>query len=354
MDKRQTLKNNYSIILAGGVGTRLWPLSTEAFPKQFVDPFGSGKSFLKMTYDRLATICPNDQTLFLTNKRYKDLIMSEVSGITGSQILSEPCMRNTAPALALASYKMWKMNKDAKLLICPSDHLILKEEIFTQAVEKAFSFIDKEEAIITFGVEPTSPHTGYGYIKASESDKIGDVLRFTEKPDRKKAESFLAEGNYFWNSGIFVWSAAYFVKLVKQYMPKVAEVLDANLDVLNTEGEEEFLEKYYPEFEDVSVDYAILENADNVKVIPVDMAWDDLGSFGALFDRAPKSDAENFVLPEAVVEKDSSGNMVLSKKKKIILNDVSNLVVVETDDYLLISSKEGISNIKELRKEALK
>jgi len=348
------LKNNYSVILAGGVGTRLWPLSTEDFPKQFVDPFGTGKSFLKMTYDRLATICPNDQTLFLTNKRYKDLILSAIPGTSPFQVLSEPCMRNTAPALALASYKMWKLNKDAKLLICPSDQIILKEEVFTSAVEKAFAFIDKEDAIITFGVEPTSPHTGYGYIKAAASDKISDVLRFTEKPDLFKAQSFLNEGNYFWNSGIFVWSAAYFVDLVRKFMPKVAAVLDENIDVLNTEKEEAFLEKYYPEFEDISVDYAILENADNVKVIPVDMSWDDLGSFGALFERAPKSEADNFVLPEAVVERNSVGNMVLSKGKKIILNGVSNLVVIETDDYLMISSKEGISDIKELRKEALK
>ncbi len=354
MDKLLALKNNYSVILAGGVGTRLWPLSTEAFPKQFVDPFGTGKSFLKMTYDRLAAICPDDQTLFLTNKRYEDLILSEIPGVTSSQVLSEPCMRNTAPALALASYKMWKLNKDAKLLICPSDQIILKEQIFTDAVNKAFSFIEKEDAIITFGVEPTCPHTGYGYIKASDSDRISDVLRFTEKPDVQKAETFLAEGNYFWNSGIFVWSAAYFVKLVQMYMPEVARILEANMDVLNTEAEAAFLEKYYPEFEDISVDYAILENADNVKVIPVDMSWDDLGSFGALFDRAPKSEAGNFVLPEAVVEKNSVGNMVLSKGKKIILNGVSNLVIVETDDYLMISSKEGISDIKELRKEALK
>jgi len=347
------LKNNYSVILAGGVGTRLWPLSTEAFPKQFVDPFGTGKSFLNMTYDRLATICPREQTLFLTNKRYKDLILSEVPGTTSSQVLSEPCMRNTAPALALASYKMWKMNKNAKLLICPSDQIILKEEVFTKAVEKAFSFIDNEDAIVTFGVEPTSPHTGYGYIKSSDAEKISDVLRFTEKPDLEKAKTFLAEGNYFWNSGIFVWSAAHFVKLVRLYMPEVAAILDANIDLLNTDQEVDFLEEFYPQFEDISVDYAILENADNVKVIPVDMSWDDLGSFGALFERAPKSEAGNFVLPDLVVERESKGNMVLTSGKKVILNGVSDLVIVETDDYLMISSKEGITDIKELRKEAL-
>jgi mannose-1-phosphate guanylyltransferase len=348
------LKDNYSIILAGGVGTRLWPLSTEAFPKQFVDPFGQGKSFLQMTYDRLSAICPDENKLFLTNKRYKKLILNEVSGVSMRQIVSEPCMRNTAPALALAAYKMWKRNKSAKLLVCPSDHLILKEEVFSDAVRRAFEYVGEKEAIITFGIQPTCPHTGYGYIKAADQGSVSDVLRFTEKPDLEKAKSFLAEGSYYWNSGIFVWAAEHFVKLVRKHIPSVAEILDEHFDVLNTQEEEAFLEEYYPKFEDISVDYAILEKANEVKVIPVDMDWDDLGSFGALFERAPKTANSNFVRPDLIVERNSSGNMVLSNGKKVILNGVDNLVVVETDDYLMISSQEGISDIKELRKEALK
>ena len=348
------MKNIYGLVLAGGVGSRLWPMSTQQKPKQFVDVLGDGESLIQKTHNRLAQFISKEHIFYLTNTSYKTDIINQLNLNNAYAMFEEPCMRNTAPALALASYKIMKMNPEAMLLICPSDQLIKNEEAFKHAANIAFDYLKQEDAIITFGIQPDAPNVGYGYIKYAEEDhEVKSVVRFTEKPNLEKAQAFLDSGEYLWNAGIFAWNATYFVSLVRQFMPETAAILDANIDVLNTDKEAEFLNEYYKTFESISVDFAILEKVDQVKVIPVDMDWDDLGSYKAIGHHAETTEHKNIGIGlKTLTESDSKNNFVfLDQPEEVVLHDVEGIAVVRANGKLIITKKESLVQIKEVAKK---
>lgn len=352
--KGERMKNIYGLVLAGGVGSRLWPLSTQDKPKQFVDVLGDGESLIQKTNNRLNSFIKQDHIFYLTNTNYKTEIINQLHLNNDFSMFEEPCMRNTAPALALASYKIMKMNPEAILLICPSDQLIKNEDAFKNAASIAFNHLKDNDSIITFGIEPDSPNTGYGYINYSKdtNGEVKSVIRFTEKPDLEKAKTFIQSGDYLWNAGIFAWKAKYFVELVRKYMPETAKKLDENLDKLNTKEEIEFLEKEYQNFESISVDFAILEKEDNVKVIPVDMNWDDLGSYSAIGNHAQSSEHGNIGIGlKNLVESNSKNNFVfLDQPEDVVLHEVEDIAVVRANGKLIITTKDKLVELKSVAK----
>lgn len=348
------MKNIYGLVLAGGVGSRLWPMSTQQKPKQFVDVLGDGESLIQKTHQRLAHFINKEHIFYLTNTSYKTDIINQLNLNNAFTMFEEPCMRNTAPALALASYKIMKMNPDAMLLVCPSDQLINNQEAFKSAANIAFEYLKKDNAIITFGIQPDSPNVGYGYIKyANESTDVKSVIRFTEKPNLEKAQAFLDSGEYLWNAGIFAWNASYFVSLVRKFMPETAAVLDKHIDVLNTEKEVDFLNEHYKNFESISVDFAILEKEEEVKVIPVDMDWDDLGSYKAISNHANSTKESNIGIGlKSLTESDSQDNFVfLDQPEDVVLHGIEGIAVVRANGKLIITKKEKLVDIKEVAKK---
>ena len=349
------MKNIYGLVLAGGVGSRLWPMSTQQKPKQFVDVLGDGESLIQKTHNRLTQFIDQSHIFYLTNTSYKTDIINQLNLNNAHTMFEEPCMRNTAPALALASYKIMKMNPDAMLLVCPSDQLINNQEAFKQAAETAFTYLKDDNAIITFGIQPDSPNVGYGYIRYAQEDDnvVKSVVRFTEKPNLERAQAFLDSGEYLWNAGIFAWNATYFVSLVRKFMPETAAILDANLDVLNTEKEEAFLNEHYKNFESISVDFAILEKEEEVKVIPVDMSWDDLGSYKAIGQHAETTENKNIGIGlKSLTESDSKNNFVfLDQPEDVVLHNVEGIAVVRANGKLIVTRKDDLVDIKEVAKK---
>lgn len=346
-------ENKYGLILAGGVGSRLWPVSTANTPKQFVDVLGDGESLIQKTVNRLTKIVEPNNICFLTNSDYTSQIINHANLNNKEMVFEEPTMRNTAPALALASFKIYKKNKDAVLLVCPSDQLIKNENAFKQASDLAFEYLSKNNSIVTFGIQPDNPNTGYGYIKYSDLENgIANVEQFTEKPNKEKAKEFLKEGVFLWNAGIFAWKAEFFVRLVEKYLPEIAAVFNANIDVLNTADEAEFLKECYPKFENISVDYAILEKCTSVKVIPVDMEWDDLGTFKAIENHVDKDKANTLVGSKLDLSVDSKNNFIFSDTKDdVVLLGVEDLAIIQSNGKLIISKKSELENLKKIAKE---
>ncbi|MGB0884087.1 MAG: mannose-1-phosphate guanylyltransferase [Flavobacteriales bacterium] len=339
----------FGLVLAGGIGSRLWPLSTKAKPKQFVDVLGCGKSLIQLTHSRLSKFIPEQQICYLTNSDYTSQLANQLNISNKALIFEEPCMRNTAPALALASYKLYKQNPDANLLVCPSDQLINKPEVFEKACRTAFDFVENNDALVTFGVQPNHPNTGYGYIQFDEQKSdVKSVKRFTEKPDLETANRFLNSGDYLWNAGIFVWKASYFVSLIRKFMPEMAQIFDDNLEALNTEKETEFLDKYYATFPKISIDFALLEKADSIHVIPVDMDWDDLGSFQSISERAEKTAQDNIVIGKSqVTEIESTNSFVFNETTgDVLLYGVDDIAVLRANGKLVICSKTKLSELK--------
>ncbi|MCT4666074.1 MAG: mannose-1-phosphate guanylyltransferase [Flavobacteriales bacterium] len=349
------LKNNlYGLILAGGVGSRLWPISTKNCPKQFVDVLGDKESLIQKTYNRLDKFVEADQICFLTNENYTSQIISSLNLNNKKTIFEEPTMRNTAPALALASYKIFKKDPNAILLICPSDQLILNEKAFENAVNLAVNHLQNNEDLVTLGIQPDHPNTGYGYINySSETFGIADVIKFTEKPNEQKAQEFLESGNYLWNAGIFLWKASYFVSLVEAYLPEIAQSFQENMDKLNTDAEKDYLAEAYPKFENISVDYAILEKCDNVKVIPVDMNWDDLGTFRAIEAHVASKDGNNTVINTKRFQSEKAENnfVFLDHQEDVLLVDVKDLAILKGNGKLVITSKEKLADLKNIAKK---
>jgi mannose-1-phosphate guanylyltransferase len=346
-------KNRFGLVLAGGVGSRLWPISTPNTPKQFIDVLGDGESMIKKTCTRLEKVVGSNQICFLTNKNYTSQIIEHVNLNNKRRVFEEPTMRNTAPALALASYKLFKENPDALLLVCPSDQLINNEDEFKRVSELAFSYLEKNDSIITFGIQPDHPNTGYGYIKYKNlNNGIADVEQFTEKPNEEKAQEFLNEGVFLWNAGIFAWKASFFVALVEKYLPEIARVFQDNFDVLNSEKEETFLQEFYPTFENISVDYAILEKCTSVKVIPVDMSWDDLGTFTSIEKHIPKQE-ENVIVGNSLAYQESSKNNFIftQTSDEIILVGVEDLAIIQGNGKLVITKKSELPNLKQIAKD---
>jgi mannose-1-phosphate guanylyltransferase len=343
-------KNFYAILMAGGIGSRFWPVSTSDFPKQFHDMLGTGETLLQKTFSRLQKIIPTENILVLTNQKYNDLVLEQLN-INQNQVILEPAMRNTAPCILYASMKIYKLNPDAQIVVAPSDHWIKDENSFVQHLKQSFEFSANNDALMTLGIEPTFPNTGYGYIEYDKQDEnaIKKVKQFREKPNLKTAQDFLDSGNFLWNAGIFIWSVDSVLASFKKYQPELFSLFEQGNDFYNTSNEASFIEENYPMSENISIDYAILEKADNVYVLPSVFDWNDLGTWGSLYEKLPKNENKNAIVNAKVISEKSKNNIIRTEGKKlVVLKGLSNYIVVETDDVLMIYPKKEEQNIKEI------
>ncbi|WNH13443.1 mannose-1-phosphate guanylyltransferase [Thalassobellus suaedae] len=344
-------KNYYAILMAGGVGSRFWPVSTQDFPKQFHDMLGTGDTLIQKTFQRLTHLIPKENIYILTNERYNDLVLEQLPEVTQKQVVLEPAMRNTAPCILYASLKIQKENPDAVMIVAPSDHWIEDEATFSENVEQAFEFCSKNDALMTLGIQPTFPNTGYGYIEFDKisNDTIKAVNQFREKPDYETAKDFIAQGNFLWNAGIFMWSVKSVVAAFKNNQPKLYQHFEAGISAYNTEFEEDFIKENYPKAENISVDYAIMEKSKNVFVIAAEFDWNDLGTWGSLYDKLNKDINQNAVVNARTLVEDASGNMIRTKNDKIVVVDgLKDYIIVDKDEVLLIYPKTKEQDIKKV------
>lgn len=342
--------------MAGGVGSRFWPVSKQAFPKQFHDMLGMGKSLLQMTFDRLQQQIPSEQILVLTNEDYVDLVKEQLPNMDFSNIVAEPAMRNTAPCILLAALKIQKMNPEASMIVAPSDHYIAEQDLFNEDLATAFNFCATHpQALMTLGIQPTSPNTGYGYIEYKKEEKqIKTVSQFREKPDLQKAKEFIAAGNFLWNAGIFIWNVAGVVSAFAKAQPQLTSLFNNGLSAFNTNKETQWLEENYPNAEDISVDYAIMEKSDAVFVLPARFSWNDLGTWGSLYDKLDKNEDANAVINASLTSITSHGNMVRTATgKKVIIQGMEDYIIIDQDDVLMIIPKSAEQEIKEIRNAAM-
>lgn len=337
--------------MAGGIGSRFWPMSTEERPKQFLDVLGKGKTLIQMTADRLRKIVPEDQIYVMTNAKYEQQV-HEQTGLSKSQILKEPMMKNTAPCIAYAAHKIFDLNENANLIVAPSDHLITKEEEFVETINTAIETAQTEEGIVTLGIKPSRPDTGYGYIQFEGEAIVGEpkrVLRFTEKPDLENAKQFLDSGDFYWNSGIFIWTAKTILNALSEYQPALNNHFRS--DQYNSETEQEFVNAAFTACESISVDYAILEHAKNVHVVLSDFGWSDLGTWGSLYTHLDQDENGNALIGKSFQVISSSGNIVhLPAQKEAVLESVSDCIIVQSDAVLMIIQKANEQLIKEYSK----
>ncbi|WP_417213284.1 mannose-1-phosphate guanylyltransferase [Bizionia sp.] len=343
-------KNYYAILMAGGVGSRFWPVSTQDFPKQFHDMLGTGDTLIQKTFSRLSKLIPKENIFILTNERYNDLVFEQLPEITKRQVVLEPAMRNTAPCILYASLKIQKENSDALMIVAPSDHWIEDEAAFTTNVKQAFEFCKSHDALMTLGIKPTFPNTGYGYIeydKTTETD-IKPVKQFREKPNYKTAKAFIEQGNFLWNAGIFMWSVSSVIDAFKNNQSELFTLFESGISAYNTEKEASFIAENYGKAENISVDYAIMESSNNVYVLPATFDWNDLGTWGSLYDKLDKDTNKNAVVNAQTLTEDASGNMIRTDGKKLVVIDgLTDYIVVDKAEVLLIFPKSKEQDIKE-------
>ncbi len=344
------MKNNYCVIMAGGIGSRFWPFSRNDKPKQFLDFFGTGKSLLQMTFSRFQQIVPTENIIIVTNQLYKDLILEQLPEISSKQILLEPLRRNTAPCIAYAINRIQSITSEANIIITPSDHLILKEVDFIQTIKTGLDFIQANNSLLTLGIKPNRPETGYGYIQIEEGKgDLRKVKTFTEKPNLALAKVFVESGEFFWNSGIFLWNLQAITDAFKNLLPEVSSKFESGKAYYNTTEENEFINKIYPSCQNISIDYGILEKAPNVHVLCSDFGWSDLGTWGSLYDISQKDEQENVSLKSYTQYYNSSKNIVtVSEGKLAVIEGLEGYIVAETDDVLLICKKEEEQKIRQI------
>jgi len=348
------MKHNYCVIMAGGVGSRFWPMSRSVHPKQFIDVLGIGKSLLQQTYERYANhICPPENILVVTHASYKELVKKQLPGIADENILCEPLRKNTAPCIAYASYKIARKDPKAIVAVAPSDHLILKEKTFEKAIKACFEKATAENCLLTIGIRPMRPDTGYGYIQYVESPvkekdpRIKKVKTFTEKPDLEMAKFFLQSGDFLWNSGIFVWSVASIIKAMEKYMPEEATLFRNGKDAYDTPAEKQYIEKVYEQCKNISIDYGVMEKADNAYVRSSAIGWSDLGTWGSLYQHMEKDKDMNAVVGKNVMLYQSKGCIVhVPKNKLVVMEGLEDYIVVESEDILLICKKQDEQQIR--------
>jgi mannose-1-phosphate guanylyltransferase len=342
-------KNYYAIIMAGGVGSRFWPVSTTEFPKQFHDMLGSGDTLIQKTFSRLSKIIPAENILILTNEKYNDLVLKQLPTVKQEQVLLEPAMRNTAPCILYASLKIKKQNPNAVMVVAPSDHWIEDEKAFCDNLQQCFDFCANENALMTLGIQPTFPNTGFGYIEFDKSDAnpIKKVSQFREKPDYETAKSFLDSGNFLWNGGIFIWSVKSILEAFEKFQPQMNALFQEGFESYNTTTEAYFINQNYAKSENVSIDYAILEKSKNVFVLPATFDWNDLGTWGSLHEKLDKDENNNAVVNATVLLNNSSSNIIsTSKEKLVIIDGLEDFIIVDKDNVLLIYPKSKEQEIK--------
>ncbi len=344
-------KNYYAVIMAGGIGSRFWPVSTTDFPKQFQDMLGTGQSLLQKTFSRINSLIPSENTFILTNERYHNIVLKQLPELTSNQVVLEPAMRNTAPCILLSALKIHKENPNAIMLVAPSDHWIEDEASFLRNVESCFDACKTEDKLITLGINPTFPNTGYGYIEFDKNDKdpIKNVNQFREKPDYETAKQFLVNGNFLWNAGIFIWSVNSIISSFKKYQPKMYQMFSKGMNVLNTSEEEQFIADNYEKSENISIDYGILEKSDNVFLKKADFDWNDLGTWGALYDKLEKDENNNSVVRAIPHLIDASGNIIYTTSEKLVVIDgIKDYIIVDREGVLIIYPKDKEQEIKSL------
>lgn len=338
--------------MAGGIGSRFWPLSTDSKPKQFLDILGIGKTLLQQTFERFKTVCPVENIYIVTSTRYKDLVLDQLSGINQNQVLLEPSRRNTAPCIAYANYKILKINPDANIVVAPSDHLILKEKKFVKTIKEALNFVEKNNVLLTLGMKPTRPETGYGYIQidknGNKTSNINKVKTFTEKPDIKLAKVFFESGDFYWNSGIFIWSLKTIMDAFETHLPEINSLFSQGIDLYNTKDEKEFISQTYSECRNISIDYGIMEKSKNVYVFCSEFGWSDLGTWGSLYEHSKKDKKLNAIKGQKVFAYDSQNCIVnVPDNKLVVMQGLDNYIVVESDNTLLICKKEDEQQIRQ-------
>lgn len=337
------MKNNlYVVLMAGGVGVRFWPYSRNARPKQFLDVLGIGKSLLQSTYDRFLSLCDKENIYVVTHEEHRHIVQEQLPELADSQILGEPMRKNTAACIAYASYKIKLRNDQAVIVVSPSDHLILKEDEFISTISKAVSQAEGQDKLITLGITPTRPETGYGYIQFLPDKKIlKKVKTFTEKPEISLARKFLESGDFVWNSGIFIWGVQAILKALKQHLPEMAEDFEENISMLDTPGEKQAIEKVYAHSKSISIDYGVMEKAKNVYVCQANFSWSDLGSWNSIHDISTKDKSNNTVTGHTLVY-DTRNSIIRSSspERLIIVQGLNGYLVGEFGDVVIVCEKD--------------
>lgn len=334
---------NHLVIMAGGIGSRFWPMSTVDCPKQFIDILGVGRTLLQLTYDRFSGICPPENVWVVTNKRYAQLVREQLPEIPQENILLEPCRRNTAPCIAYVSWHIKSKDPKANVVVSPSDHIVTDIDEFRRIIRSCMKFTAETDAIVTLGMTPNRPETGYGYIQAdlsTASPRNKEIFRidsFREKPDLQTAKEYISHKNYFWNAGIFVWSVSTIVNAFRVYNPAISKVFESMLNIYGTPEEQEMIDKRYPECENISVDYAIMEKAEEIFVCPANFGWSDLGSWGSLLLQTKHDLYGNSLIGENIHLYDTHNCIIhTTQEKKVVVQGLDNFIVAEKDNTLLI------------------
>ncbi len=354
------MKNKFAVIIAGGIGSRFWPISNEKLPKQFLDILGTGESLLQQTFRRLSKICPRDNILIVTNQDYKNLCEEQISQIKEKNILSEPSRRNTAPCIAYAAFKIRSRNPKASMIVAPCDHFIPNEKAFKKIINHCLSKSIKQDILITIGIKATRPETGYGYIqfsdkKLDDSNIIKKVKTFSEKPSQDLALQFIDSGDFLWNSGIFIWSVDSIIKAFRKHLFDIYTIFEDGKEYYNTIEEKNFINRFFPSCKNISVDYGIMEKSENVYVYPAELTWSDLGTWSSLYSHLKLDKNKNAVEGERVLLYNSSNNIVKMPKDKVtVLHGLDNYIIIERDNILLICKKEDEQNIKQFVEDVKK
>ncbi len=340
--------------MAGGIGSRFWPLSRVVKPKQFLDILGVGRTFLQQTFDRFSTIIPVENFRVVTSVKYKDLVFEQLPGLKEDQVLLEPLRRNTAPCIAYAAYKIKTQNPNANLIVTPSDHVILKEGQFIQQIKNGLAFTKDNDALLTLGIKPNRPETGYGYIQVKKQVKFNKltnlfkVKTFTEKPDEQMANIFVESGEFFWNSGIFIWSLPSLLKAFEKHLQNISLLFAKGSKLYNTNNESAFISKTYSECPAISVDYGIMEKAKNVYVLTADFGWSDMGTWGALYESKEKDNNGNVISGDNILTYDTKNCIIdISDQKVAVLQGLEGYIIAESNETLMICKKEDEQQIKQ-------
>lgn len=351
--------NNHLVIMAGGVGSRFWPMSTEDKPKQFIDVLGVGRSLLQLTFDRFKGICPPENVWVLTNHKYADLVHEQLPEVPVGNILREPCRRNTAPCIAYVSWRIKNADVNANIVVTPSDHIVTDTEEFRRVIMQGLNFTAETDAIVTLGMRPNRPETGYGYIQAdlrspsARNKEIFRVDQFREKPDLATAQKYIQQNNFYWNAGIFIWSATTIINAFRIYEPSLAKIFDGIRSKLGTQEEQSVIDQRYPECESISVDYAIMEKAEEIFVFPSDFGWSDLGTWGSLLMQSHRDIYGNAIIGENISLYDSKNCIIhTTDNKKTVVQGLDGYIVAEKDGKLLICKLSEEQRIKQFSGEA--
>ena len=342
--------NNYCIIMAGGIGSRFWPLSKDNCPKQFLDILGTGKSFIRSTYERFSPVIPDENFIVVTNKAYKHLVIEQLPMLHPDQVLCEPARRNTAPCIAYAAYHIQSRCQDANIVVTPADHLVTNEREFERIIRLGFDFLAKQpQALMTIGIKPSRPETGYGYIQVDvipESRNVIPVLQFKEKPDYETALKFVADGNYYWNSGIFMWTLDGIMNAFKQYLPEMVNVFEKGIYNFGTPEEQDYINDHFVDCPNISIDYGVMEKSPNTYTIPADFGWSDIGTWGSLFTHAKKDEAGN-ALRGKVVSVDNKNTIInIEDGTEAVVEGLEDFLVAYRDHSLLVCRLHDEQQIK--------